>query len=44
VRIVPVDGDPPRRALCALLPDAGARALDEELLHELVRAAADVTA
>jgi DNA-binding transcriptional LysR family regulator len=38
VRIAAVDGEPPRRALYALLPDSGARALERELLEELRRA------
>ncbi|HEX6460615.1 MAG TPA: LysR substrate-binding domain-containing protein [Thermoleophilaceae bacterium] len=35
VRILTVRGAPPRRTLYALLPDRGARALDEDLLAEL---------
>jgi DNA-binding transcriptional LysR family regulator len=37
VHIAAVDGSPPRRALYALLPDSGARALEQALLHELAR-------
>jgi DNA-binding transcriptional LysR family regulator len=35
VRILAVNGAPPRRAVYALLPDRGARALDFQLLDEL---------
>ena len=35
VRILAVNGAPPRRAVYALLPDRGARALDNQLLAEL---------
>jgi DNA-binding transcriptional LysR family regulator len=41
VHIAPVDGPPPRRALYALLPDTGARALELALLHELEQAMRD---
>jgi DNA-binding transcriptional LysR family regulator len=41
VRIVAVNGAPPRRAVYALLPDHGARALDRRLLDELVREPSD---
>jgi DNA-binding transcriptional LysR family regulator len=39
VRTVPVAGEPARRALYALLPDAGARPLDRAFLAELEAAA-----
>jgi len=39
VRIVGVDGTPPRRALYAVLPDSGARAIDLALVRELEAAA-----
>jgi DNA-binding transcriptional LysR family regulator len=38
VRVVPVEGDAPRRTIYALLPDAGARETDRALLQELERA------
>ena len=38
VRIAAVDGPSPRRAVYALLPDSGARALERWLLEELERA------
>ena len=37
VRILPVNGQPPRRTVYALLPDHGARPLDFQLLDELAR-------
>ena len=40
VRIVPLGGDPPRRAVYALLPDRGARPLVHDLIAELVAPAA----
>lgn len=40
VRILTVDGAPPRRALYVLLPDRGARPLDLEVVEELRLAAA----
>ena len=39
LRIAPIDGAAPRRTLYALLPAAGARALDLTLLHEIEAAA-----
>lgn len=39
VRIAAVAGEPPRRAVYALLPDSGARALDLQLLDELAQLA-----
>ncbi len=38
VHLATVDGEAPRRALYALLPDSGARALEQALLDELARA------
>ena len=38
VRILPVDGDAPRRDLYALLPDAGARATEQAFLDEVRKA------
>jgi hypothetical protein len=35
VRIAASDGQPPRRAVYALLPDKGARTLDLQLLDQL---------
>jgi DNA-binding transcriptional LysR family regulator len=37
VRILAVNGAPPRRAVYALLPDRGARGLDDQLVAELAR-------
>ena len=42
VHIAAVRGEPARRALYALLPDAGARPIDQAMVHELEAAAADV--
>ena len=40
VRIVAIDGIPPRRSLYALLPDKGARPVDVALVEQLEVAAA----
>src|SRR5215218_3301558 len=40
VHIAPLQGEPARRALYALLPDAGARPIDQAMLRELQAAAA----
>jgi len=40
VHTVPLQGEPARRALYALLPDAGARPIDQAMLRELQAAAA----
>jgi DNA-binding transcriptional LysR family regulator len=42
VRIAPIEGSPPRRVLYAVLPDAGARALELALVDELGAAAAEL--
>jgi DNA-binding transcriptional LysR family regulator len=44
VRIAPLKGAPARRVLYALLPDAGARPVDHEMVEELIAAAARAVA